>query len=70
MTPIQDILINIKVNYVVFGDNLVQLLQKSESKKHTNYIICEVQLHSIEMYQYKCTLGHANYKKYRNWLCL
>jgi hypothetical protein len=66
----RDILINIKVHYVVFGDNLVQLLEKSESKKHTNYIICEVQLHSIEMYQYKCTLGHANYKKYRNWLCL
>jgi hypothetical protein len=66
----RDILINIKVNYVVLGDNLVQLLEKSESKKHTNYIICELQLHSIEMYQYKCTLGHANYKKYRNWLCL
>lgn len=66
----RDILINIKVNYVVYGDQLVQLLEKSESKKHTNYIICEVQLHGIEMYQYKSTLGHANYKKYRNWLCL
>lgn len=66
----RDILINIKVNYVVFGDNLVKLLKKSESQNDTNYIICEVQLHSIEMYQYKCTLGHANYKKYRDWLCL
>ena len=66
----RDILINIKVNYIVFGDHMVQFLEKSEAKKHTNYIICEVQLHSTEMYQYKCTLGHTNYKKYRNWLCL
>ena len=65
----RDVLINIKIQYEINGDK-IRFLHYNEWNDKNNYIIAEIQLHSIEMYKYKVIHGHENYKKYRNIMTL
>jgi hypothetical protein len=61
----RDILINIKIQYEIEEDK-IRFLNYTEWNDKNKYIIAEIQLHSIEMYNYKVHNGHENYKRYRN----
>jgi len=61
----RDVLINVKIRYVV-ETNRIRLMNNQEWKDDNNYIIAEIQLHSIDMYNYKVLKGHENYKRYRD----
>ena len=62
----RDITIEYKIQYRLIAENKIKLLTKNERNKRNNYFICELQLHSIEMYKHKSRNAYLNNKKYRN----
>lgn len=61
----RDVLINVKIRYCLNGEK-IRLINYSEWADDDNFVIAEIQLHSIDMYNYKVLHGHENYKKYRD----